>query len=148
MITIAPLRPIDQPAWAKLWAAYHCFYDIDLPPDVTNATWERIQSGRIQGFGAHDVDGQLIGIVHFLFHEDTWSRKSACYLQDLYVAQTSRGNGAGQRLIEAVATAAAAAGANSPYWLTHESNAAGRRLYDRIGKNLGFIQYTYGHAQP
>jgi hypothetical protein len=27
------------------------------------------------------------------------------------------------------------------YWLTHESNATARRLYDRIAHASGFIQY-------
>jgi hypothetical protein len=46
-------------------------------------------------------------------------------------------------LIEAVAEAARVAGANSPYWLTHQSNTVARQLYDRLGQNQGFIQYTY-----
>jgi hypothetical protein len=44
-------------------------------------------------------------------------------------------NSAQSRLIEA--------GANPPYWLTHETNAVARRLYDRLATNLGFIQYQY-----
>ena len=50
-------------------------------------------------------------------------------------------------LFEAVAAAARAAGSSAPYWLTHETNAAGRRLYDKVGKNQGFIHYGYLDAQ-
>ena len=82
--------------------------------------------------------------MHFLYHEDTWSTARACYLQDLYVDETVRGSGCGRKLIEAVNAAALAAGANSPYWLTHESNSVARRLYERLARNHGFIQYTYG----
>jgi hypothetical protein len=28
------------------------------------------------------------------------------------------------------------------YWQTHESNAAGRRLYDKVARHLGFIVYS------
>jgi GNAT superfamily N-acetyltransferase len=49
----------------------------------------------------------------------------------------------GRKLIEAVAAAAHAAGANAPYWLTHESNTVARRLYDRLAKNHGFLQYVF-----
>jgi hypothetical protein len=49
-------------------------------------------------------------------------------------------------LIEAVAEASRKAGANSPYWLTHQSNAAARQLYDRLAQNQGFIQYVYSAA--
>jgi GNAT superfamily N-acetyltransferase len=55
----------------------------------------------------------------------------------------ARGTGSGARLIAAVAADAESAGASPPYWLTHESNAVARRLYDRVAKNHGFIQYVY-----
>jgi len=142
-ISIAPLRESEHARWVQLWSAYQRFYEIDLPAQVTAATWERLRSGRIHAFGARDPNDELVGIVHFLFHDDTWSTESACYLQDLYVDPAARGKGCGRRLIEAVAQAAKAAGANNPYWLTHESNRSARLLYDRLGRNLGFIQYAY-----
>jgi ribosomal protein S18 acetylase RimI-like enzyme len=52
-----------------------------------------------------------------------------------------RGQGIGRALIEEVATRARAAGAARVYWLTHESNATARRLYDQVAKNSGFIVY-------
>jgi ribosomal protein S18 acetylase RimI-like enzyme len=33
------------------------------------------------------------------------------------------------------------AGASRVYWLTHESNAAARALYDKLAERSGFIQY-------
>lgn len=142
-ISIAPLRESEHARWLRLWSAYQRFYEIDLPAPVSAATWERLRNGRIHGLGARDANDELVGIVHYLFHEDTWSTVSACYLQDLYVDPAARGVGCGRRLIEAVAQAAKAAGANSPYWLTHESNHSARSLYDRLARNLGFIQYAY-----
>jgi GNAT superfamily N-acetyltransferase len=127
----------------ELWAAYQRFYAVEIPAAVTEATWLRLQDGRIHGLGARDSSDDLIGIVHFLFHEDTWSTARACYLQDLYVDPKARGSGCGRKLIEAVVAAAHAAGANNPYWLTHETNRVARRLYDRLGQNQGFIQYVY-----
>jgi GNAT superfamily N-acetyltransferase len=143
MIDIAPLKLSERARWGELWSAYQNFYKVALPADVTESVWQRIHAGRVHGLGARNSAGELIGIVHFLFHEDTWSTAPACYLQDLYVVPTSRGTGCGRRLIEAVAEAARAAGANSPYWLTHQRNASARQLYDRLGQNQGFIQYVY-----
>jgi GNAT superfamily N-acetyltransferase len=140
---IAPLRPTERARWTELWCEYQHFYGVKLPLAVTESTWQRLHNGRVQGLGARNSADYLVGIVHFLFHEDTWSPIPACYLQDLYVDSTARGAGCGQMLIEAVAESARAAGANSPYWLTHQSNAAARRLYERVGQNQGFIQYTY-----
>ena len=110
---------------------------------VTASTWQRILAGRIHALGARDASERLVGIAHFLYHEDTWSVAPACYLQDLYVDQTLRGRGCGRRLIQAVDAAARAAGANAAYWLTHETNAVARRLYDRLAQNQGFLHYSY-----
>jgi GNAT superfamily N-acetyltransferase len=146
-IRIAPLQLAERARWAQLWSEYQRFYGVELPAAVTEATWRRLHEGRVHGLGAHDSAGHLIGIVHFLYHEDTWSTVPACYLQDLYVAPAARGTGCGRMLIEAVAEASRKAGANSPYWLTHQSNAVARQLYDRLAQNQGFIQYVYSAAQ-
>ncbi len=140
---VAPLRTTDHARWLALWREYQSFYGIDLPAAVTANTWERLHNGRVHGLGVRDSGDALVGIVHFLFHEDTWSITPACYLQDLYVDRSARGTGCGRLLIQAVAEAARAAGANAPYWLTHETNTVARVLYDKVAKNLGFIQYSY-----
>jgi GNAT superfamily N-acetyltransferase len=140
---IGPLRLADHARWRQLWGEYQIFYGIELAANVTENTWQRLHNGRLHGLGARDSTDQLLGIVHFLSHEDTWSTAPACYLQDLYVDPKARGTGCGRQLIEAVAEAAKAAGTNPPYWLTHETNTVARLLYDRLGKNLGFVQYSY-----
>ena len=143
MIRIAPLRLSERTRWDQLWSEYQQFYGVELPEAVSENTWQRIHSGRVHCLGARNSTDYLVGIVHFLFHEDTWSVQQACYLQDLYVDSTARGSGCGRMLIEAVAQEAKRIGANSPYWLTHLSNSVARQLHDRLGQNQGFIQYVY-----
>ena len=143
LVHIAPLRPTERVRWSQLWSEYQRFYAVEIPAAVTETTWQRLHDGRIHGLGARDSSDDPVGIVHFLFHEDTWSNAPACYLQDLYVDPKIRDTGCGRKLIEAVVASAKAAGANDPYWLTHETNTVARQLYDRIGRNQGFIQYTY-----
>jgi GNAT superfamily N-acetyltransferase len=143
MIRIAPLQLSERTRWEALWDEYQVFYGVVLPASATESTWQRLHDGRVHGLGARDAEGHLVGIVHFLYHEDTWSAMPACYLQDLYVDSTVRGSGCGRKLIEAVAAASRKAGAAYPYWLTHQSNAVARRLYDRLGQNQGFIHYVY-----
>jgi GNAT superfamily N-acetyltransferase len=143
MIQISPLRLTDRSRWQQLWTKYQTFYAVELPAVVTEATWTRLHDGRVRGLGARDAADHLVGIVHFLFHEDTWATVPACYLQDLYVDPKVRGTGCGRKLIEAVAEASKKAGANSPYWLTQVNNGVARRLYDRLAKEQGFVQYLY-----
>jgi GNAT superfamily N-acetyltransferase len=144
MIQISPLRLTDHSRWVQLWSEYQTFYGVELPTAVTEATWTRLHDGRAHGLAARDSTNHVVGIVHFLFHEDTWSTTPACYLQDLYVDPKLRGTGCGRKLIEAVAESSKKAGANSPYWLTQMNNTVARQLYDRLGKEQGFVQYVYG----
>lgn len=43
--------------------------------------------------------------------------------------------------VHAVGQAAREAGASRCYWLTHETNATARTLYDKVAKFQGFIRY-------
>jgi GNAT superfamily N-acetyltransferase len=86
-------------------------------------------------------DERLVGLAHYLFHRSTWLAERACYLNDLFVDPSGRRSGVARKLIEAVYEAADRAGAPKIYWLTHESNAAARLLYDQVARHGGFIQY-------
>ena len=59
----------------------------------------------------------------------------------LFAAPAARGKGVGRALIEAVYARADALGCERVYWLTHESNAAGRALYDKVAQFNGLIEY-------
>ena len=90
-----------------------------------------------------ESDSQLLGLTHFLFHRSTTRLELTCYLQDLFTDPAVRGQGVGRLLIEGVYQAAKASGVKRVYWQTHETNTAGRRLYDKVAKHAGFI--IYGH---
>ena len=142
-VEIRPLEARDRNAWLPLWQGYLDFYETAVPADITEATWRRIvdPAGPIHGLGAFDAEGRLIGIVHYLFHPVTWATSDRCYLEDLFVSPEARGSGAGRALIEAVYRAADAAGADQVYWLTAQSNATARKLYDRVGQATPFMKY-------
>jgi GNAT superfamily N-acetyltransferase len=143
MPQLAPLQTTDHDDWLPLWRGYLDFYETSIAEDVTEETWRRIvdPAGPIHAFGAFGPGGQLIGIVHYLFHPVTWSTGDRCYLEDLFVSPAARGTGAGRALIEAVYHAADEAGADQVYWLTATSNATARKLYDRVGQLTPFVKY-------
>jgi GNAT superfamily N-acetyltransferase len=87
-------------------------------------------------------DGTARGLVHIILHRSGWLDHPTCYLQDLFVDPGERGTGMGHALIEHVYDVIRAAGGKKVYWLTHESNATARQLYDRVATNAGFIQYV------
>ena len=139
---IRPLRPDERPLWEPLWEGYLAFYETSVAPEVTQATWTRLHDAAepMHVLGAFDGN-RLLGIVHFIFHRSTWTLGPYCYLQDLFTVEEARGRGVGRALIEAVYERARAEGASRVYWLTHESNATARALYDRVADRPGFIQY-------
>ena len=141
-IEVRPLLPDERGAWEPLWAGYLEFYETVVSQDVTDETWRRLHDPAepMHVLGAF-IDGRLVGIVHYLFHRSTWTVGDYCYLQDLFTESDSRGIGAGRMLIEAVCERARSAGASRVYWLTHESNATARALYDKVADRPGFIQY-------
>jgi GNAT superfamily N-acetyltransferase len=152
-INIRPIAREDDAGWRPLWDGYNAFYgragSTALPESITEATWARF-------FEAHEpvhalvaeCDGQLIGIVHYLFHRSTTRLNHVCYLQDLFTAPEQRGRGVGRRLIQAVYEAAQSANSSRVYWTTHTTNEAGRALYDKVAKHLGFIVYSHELSGP
>ena len=88
-------------------------------------------------------EGQLLGLTHFLFHRSTTRVELTSYVQDLFTDPASRGLGVGRALIQRVYQRAQAAGIVRVYWHTHETNAAGRLLYDEVAQHLGFLVYSH-----
>lgn len=140
---ITGLVPQDRPRWTELWRTYLLFYDTTLPDEVFGHTWRRMQDGTVLRGLAARVDGRIVGITHFLFHESAWTTTPVCYLQDLFVEDAARGQGIGRALIEAVAAQARPRDSARLYWLTQDHNTAARLLYDRIARHSGFIRYEY-----
>lgn len=141
-LDLMPLRAGDQQAWLSLWIGYQAFYQVAIPPEVSEVTWTRLldPAEPVNGLLAWR-DGQAIGLVHFIRHRSSWTIGDYCYLQDLFVDASARGGGIGRRLIESVYSAAEAMGCSRVHWLTHETNADAMLLYDRISDRSGFVQY-------
>jgi GNAT superfamily N-acetyltransferase len=139
---IAPLGIDDRAGWEKLARGYKHFYGTPTTDAEFDTAWQRLlkQDG-VCGLGAR-IDGQLVGIAHYLFHTSAWT-PAVCYLQDLFTAPSARGQGVARALIDAVAVAAQEGGATRFYWLTQEQNAIARLLYDKIASNRGFVRYDY-----
>ncbi|PJI92095.1 ribosomal protein S18 acetylase RimI-like enzyme [Yoonia maricola] len=142
-VSIRPLRADDEADWRRLWEGYLGFYKSTVPEPVYASTFTRLLGDDLQDFHGlvAEVDGRLVGLVHYVFHRHCWRIENVCYLQDLYADPSVRGTGIGRKLIEAVYQAADDAGAPSVYWMTQQDNTAGRRLYDRVGQVTNFIKY-------
>ena len=144
---VRPILQADFAAWKPLWDGYNAFYGRQGPTaladEITRTTWQRFFDPHEPVFAlVAERDGALLGLTHYLFHRSTTRIEPTCYLQDLFTVPAARGQGVGRALIEGVSEAAHSAGVKRLYWQTHESNTAGRRLYDKVAQQLGFIVYN------
>ena len=139
---IRSVRPEDKAQWLPLWQGYLRFYEHDLPTEVTDTLWARFfdKAEPVHALVAEE-NGELLGLVHYIFHRNTWMVNDVCYLEDLFTAEAARSKGVGRALIEAVYERARAAGSPKVYWLTHETNKTAQSLYDKVAEKPGFIQY-------
>ena len=132
----------DLARWEPLWEGYNTFYKRTVAPEITRMTWSRF-------FDAYEPvhalvaekDACVLGLVHYIFHRSTTMLAPVCYLQDLFTAETARGQGIGRALIEAVYERARVAGSPRVYWQTHETNATAMKLYDKVADRSGFVVY-------
>lgn len=141
-LIIRPVAVTDEVRWRDLWHAYLAFYDTVLPEDTYRDTFARIVDGGQGMFGLIAIaGGDAVGLVHFLNHANFWKPGQTCYLQDLFTTPAARSRGVAHGLMQAVFDAAARQGIPDVYWLTAETNYAGRMLYDRVGVKTPFIVY-------
>lgn len=142
-LTIRPALPSDEPAWRALWRGYCDFYNTRLSEAVTDRTWARIldPDSSVMCIVA-ESKGEVCGFANCVVHENTWELQAVCYLEDLFVAPSARGQGAGKALIEWLRNAMRAEGWARLYWVTHKDNVMARELYDQFTLADDFVRYV------
>ena len=146
MPNIRFVNPADFPQWQPLWEGYNKFYGRSgataVPNEITQMTWSRFFDAYepVHAMVAEKY-GQLVGLVHYIFHRNTNSISPICYLEDLFTTEPARGKGVGRKLINAVYEQAKIAGVTRVYWQTHESNSTAMQLYDKVAERSGFVVY-------
>ncbi|TPN72270.1 GNAT family N-acetyltransferase [Mesorhizobium sp. B1-1-5] len=85
--------------------------------------------------------GELDAVI---VHQEDDSRRGEALSRTQYgwfADPEVRGKGIGAALIEAVKQEAGKIGVRNVYWMTHETNATARKLYDHVARRTGFIEY-------
>ena len=131
-ITIRPLLSTDKERWLDLYKQYIIFYKSTLPDEQYELTWQRLNSDfNINGLVA-ELDGQVVGLAHYIFRPSTWAENDFCYLEDLFTDPAVRGKGVGRALINELHKIAIDRGSKRLYWTTAPDNETARQLYDKV----------------
>jgi GNAT superfamily N-acetyltransferase len=141
---VRDLTEADETAWRRLWAGYCNFYEVVMSDEQTDLTWERLLSktSAIKGLVCEDSEGRVIGMCNYILHENTWTPTPVCYLEDLFVEHSLRGDGVGEGMIQELIDRMKQNGWSRIYWNTKENNYRARGLYDKFSKADGFVRYV------
>jgi len=139
-IIIRPITLSDKARWLELFKEYVIFYKSKVSDEQFELTWQRIHSDfNMYGLIA-ELDGQIVGLAHYIFRPSTWEVEDFCYLEDLFVDPKVRGAGVGRALISELEKIAIAKGSKRLYWTTATDNEVARKLYDKVAIT-DFVQY-------
>ena len=139
-IIIRPITLSDKARWLELFKEYVIFYKSKVSDEQFELTWQRIHSDFNMYGVIAELDGQIVGLAHYIFRPSTWEVEDFCYLEDLFVDPKVRGAGVGRALISELEKIAIAKGSKRLYWTTATDNDVARKLYDKVAIT-DFVQY-------
>ena len=143
-IKVRAVAASDEASWRSLWDGYCRFYEVELAPDVTRHTWNRLMDpgSPVNAIVAEQRELGVIGLANYVVHENTWETAPVCYLEDLFVDRGVRASGVGRKLIDWLVDAMARDGWSRLYWVTGENNYRARGLYDKYTPRDAFVRYV------
>jgi GNAT superfamily N-acetyltransferase len=134
-IEIAPIAAEEFEELLPLIAAYQRFYEVEeIDEERNRAFFRRFLAPSEDGLllGARS-DGRLVGYACLYWHFSSLEAVEAVLMNDLYVEESTRGQGVGRALIEASAEVARERGTPIVEWSTAPDNRTAQRLYDSTG---------------
>jgi GNAT superfamily N-acetyltransferase len=132
---IAPIAAEEFEELLPLIAAYQRFYEVEeIDEERNRAFFRRFLAPSEDGLllGARS-EGRLVGYACLYWHFSSLEAVEAVLMNDLYVAESTRGQGVGRALIEASAEVARERGTPIVEWSTAPDNHTAQRLYDSTG---------------
>lgn len=141
MIIREPGLP-DRAEWERLYAGYAAFYKVDQTPQMRARVWGWLHDPAHQTRGlVAEEGGRLVGLAHFRAFARPLSASTGGFLDDLFVDPSSRGSGAAEALIKAVADQGRGLGWTVLRWITADDNYRARGLYDRLAEKTRWATY-------
>lgn len=142
MVEISFLAESDRACWEALARAFDAHAGVERSDDAFARTWRSLLDREQPRAIAARLDGEMVGIAHYVFHAGVWNA-GRCYLADLFVDAAARRRGVATAMIRWIARDAEDHGFPRLYWNTLEDSPA-RALYERVANlNKGLVVYSY-----
>lgn len=145
-VTVRPVRAADLD---YVWEMVRSLAEYEHMSDVLTGSAERLAGLLFQeppalfGLVAERGDGRLVGFALYHFTISSFRTNRRMWLEDMFVEESARGSGAGERLFQAFVADALARGCHRCDWHVTEWNPA-RAFYERLGarrSDTGLVQY-------
>jgi GNAT superfamily N-acetyltransferase len=141
-IDVRPVADGDFFAWLDLYEKYAEFYETPLTDQKALLLWSWLTAPDHEEDGLVAVDGdRLVGLAHFREFARPLEGDRGLFLDDLYVADESRGKGVGHTLIEAVRQRAVERGLGVVQWITAHDNRTAQNVYDSVASRTSWVTY-------
>lgn len=141
-VEVRPVAAGDRGAWAALYRGYRDFYGKPHDEAIFERVWGWLLDPSHESRGLLAlVDGAPVAVAHFRRFARPIDGATALYLDDLFTAPEARGTGAASAVIAHLEEVGRAEGAVLLRWITADSNATARRLYDRLATQTPWVTY-------
>ncbi len=143
IIRVARAGEAHKDSWLSLWHAWQLHMKGAVPADVTERTWQLSQQtdSRLLILLGFTSQGEAIGFATVSFTPFAWIGSDIVFLQDLFVLDRARGQGAGDALLGAVYRTADEHGATQVFWMVDETDERLQRFYARNSIRTPYLRY-------
>jgi len=140
------VRPGDL---ERVWEMIRGLAEYEKLTDILTGSRDRLHAllfdrpPALLGQVAERADGRLVSYALYHFTYSSFRTNARMWLEDLYVEESARGTGAGEKLLAAFVRDAIAHGCHRVDWHVLEWNPA-RAFYERMGaarSDDGMLQY-------
>ncbi len=143
MISVRSISPSDYESWCALYSAYAEFYQVTQTKEMRDevCSWLLNENHEVKGFIALNNEGEAVGIAHYRSFSRPLSASVGGFLDDLFVAPSSRGNQIGKELIDAVVQVGKEKSWSVIRWITADNNYRARNTYDKLATQTKWVTY-------
>src|SRR5215218_802409 len=147
MGSISVVGEADLAALLPLMRGYCDFYEV-APSDEALLSMSRalISDREREGFQliARNESGTAVGFATVFWNWSTLSARRDALMNDLFVAETARGSGVAEALIDECARLVREHGGRELEWQTARDNLRAQAVYDRVGgkRDERWISYS------